>query len=159
MEQGSSHEMVKGNNGTELGPEQEAALKLLTAGKSVVEVAGEMGIHRATLYRWIKTNAVFAAAYNQWHEQMRQVSYSRLMTMAEKAGDALEKALEAGDGKLAMRYFEKMGLAKERAVGPTEAEEVMAEREMEGKRKRMKRKKEIGDIKYEEMQAELMGGM
>ncbi len=135
----------------DLAPEQERALALLAAGKSAAEAAREIGVHRSTLHRWMKGNPAFAAAYNQWHEEMRQTTHSRLLMLAEKATGTLEKAIDAGDGRLAMRYLEKMGLAKDRETGPTEAEEIAAERKMESERKRVKRKKEASDLRMDEI--------
>ncbi len=143
----------------DLRPEQEKALAMLVAGKSVTDVAREIGVHRVTLHRWMKSNPSFAAAFNQWREQMQESAHSRLLMMAEKAADALEKTLEAGDGRLAMRYFEKMGMAREREAGPTEAEEVIAELEIEEMRRSVNRKKEAGDLRLDELQAGLLDGL
>jgi uncharacterized protein with von Willebrand factor type A (vWA) domain len=134
-----------------LGPEQQRALELLLEGKSVVEVAKAVGIHRGSLHRWMKHDAVFVAAYNQWHEQMRDGSHSRLMMIAERATGAVEKAIDAGDGRLALRLLEKMGVVKEREMGPTDAEEIEEQWAMEVKRKNLKRRKEASDMHIEEM--------
>jgi hypothetical protein len=125
----------------DLGPKQVKALELLLKGRPVKEIAKKVRVHRVTLHKWMKRNAAFAAAYNQWHEHMQGSVQSRLMMMGEKAADALEKALERGDGRLAMRYFEKMGFAKEREVGPTNVEEVREQRELTKRKKKMEQRK------------------
>ncbi len=134
----------------DLGPKQVKALELLLKGRPVKEIAKKVRVHRVTLHKWMKRNAAFAAAYNQWHEHMQDSVQSRLMMMGEKAADALEKALESGDGRLAMRYFEKMGFAKEREIGPMNVEEVRQQRELEKKKKEVQRRKMKGQLGSEE---------
>ena len=135
----------------DLKPEQARALALLLAGKSVSEIALEVGVHRVTVHKWMKRHAGFAAAYNQWHEQMRDTAQSRLMMMADKAADALEKALEAGDGRLAMRYFEKMGLVTQSKSGATDVESVKKDQEIARKKKALKQRKAAGALMMAEM--------
>jgi len=135
----------------DLKPEQARALALLLAGNSVSDIAREVGVHRATLHKWMKHHAGFAAAYNQWHGQMREAAQSRLMMMAEKAADSLEKALEAGDGRLAMRYFEKMGLVTQSKSGATDVESIKRDREIARKKKALKQRKAEGELMVAEM--------
>src|ERR1700722_10537908 len=135
------HAMVK-----DLKPEQARALALLLAGCSVSDIAREVGVHRMTIHKWMKGHAGFAAAYNQWHGQMRDAAQSRLMMMAEKAADSLEKALEAGDGRLAMRYFEKMGLVTQSKGEATDVESIKKDREIARKKKALKQRKAAGDL-------------
>jgi hypothetical protein len=135
----------------DLSPAQVRALGLLLAGLGVSEIAREVGVHRVTLHKWMKRHAGFSAAYNQWHEHMRDTAGSRLMMMADKAADALEKAFEAGDGRLAMRYFEKMGLVNRSKAGPTDVELIQKSRELARKKKVLKQRKAAGDLMMEEM--------
>jgi predicted transcriptional regulator len=127
-----------------LPAEQQTALELLVSGKSVAETARLAGVGRATVFRWLKNDPEFGAAYNQWHEQLREGCQSRLMKLTEKATDALEKALEAGDARAALQLLKGMGMIKERKVGPTEPEE--AERVL-----RMEQKKRKKRLNWEEM--------
>ena len=66
--------------------------------------------------------------------------------MAEKAADSLKKALEAGDGRLAMRYFEKMGLVTQSKGGATDVESIKKDREIARKRKALKQRKAAGEL-------------
>ena len=135
----------------DLSPKQLKAMELMLRGKRVKEITKKVRVHRATLHRWAKKNAAFEAAYNQWYEQMRDTGHSRLMMLADTAADALERALAKGDGRLAMRYFEKMGLTKEREIGPTDVEEVRQKRELEKKKKEVERRKAKGEVESEEL--------
>src|ERR1700683_5528484 len=95
-----------------LGSEQEAALAHLLSGKSLVESARFARISRQTLYRWMKEDPVFQAAYNQWQEEMRNSARARLMAMSEKAAKAVETALERGDAKTAMQLLKGLGFLR-----------------------------------------------
>ncbi len=52
--------------------DQQTALEQLVSGMSVTQAAASSDISRATLYRWLKTDPTFRAAYNDWHNQMRK---------------------------------------------------------------------------------------
>src|SRR5271155_929207 len=51
-------------------PEQRRALEMLVGGADVSEVAMEVGKSRTTIYTWLKEDAAFAAAFNQWASQL-----------------------------------------------------------------------------------------
>jgi len=59
--------------------------------------------------------------------------------------------LDRGDERLGLRVLKKLGIAKERAVGLTDAEEIKKERELERKRKDVRRRTAESDLKIEEM--------
>ena len=70
------------------------------------------------------------------------------MTLMEKAR---MRWLDRGDERLGLRVLKKLGIAKERAVGLTDAEEIKKERELERKRKDVRRRTAESDLKIEEM--------
>ena len=119
------------DNGEKLEEKQQAALDLLRIGNSVAETARTTGITRQTIYNWLRHDPVFGAAYNQWHDEMEKSAQSRLLMMTEKAMDAVEKALEAGDARAGLQLLKGMGMFRERVVGPTDAEELRRRNEME----------------------------
>ncbi len=49
-----------------MSPQQQVAIEQLVAGKSLVASATSAGVTRLTLYRWLKSDPVFTAAYNAW---------------------------------------------------------------------------------------------
>ncbi len=135
-----------------LRPEQQqAALELMVSGTPVADAAKEIGVHRATVYAWLKKDAAFAAAHNQWQEQLEMETLSRVKMLMRKATDAVEKSLESGDGKLGLRFLERTGMVKERAVGPTEAAEVERERKVEKRKKDLERRRVEAGIREGEM--------
>jgi len=145
-----------GDEGIEtLAAEQQTALELLLLGKSVAETAKSAGVARQTVHRWLKHDATFRAAYNEWHDQLKESSRSRLLMLTDKATDALEKALEAGDARAALQLLKGMGLIKDEPAGPTDPQEVKKSMEMEEKRRKIALRRERGKLENEDQTAEL----
>jgi len=140
-------------DGEKLPEKQEAALDLLRMGITVAETARTTGVSRRTIYHWLRHDPVFGAAYNQWHDEMEKSAQSRLLMMTEKAMDALEKALEAGDARAALQLLKGMGMFRQRAVGPTEAEEVRKRGEIEREQRRIALKRDEARLSMEDMEA------
>jgi len=138
-----------------LAVDQQTALELLVTGKSITETARSAGVSRTTLYHWLRHDPVFQAAYNQWHDQLEESCRSRLMTLTDKATDAIEKALENGDSRAALQLLKGMGLIGQRKIGPTDAEEIRAKTEMAKEKKRIGVKRDKAELALSEMLAEM----
>jgi Helix-turn-helix domain len=134
-----------------LDGEQQVALELLLMGKSIAETARSTGISRSTVYQWLRKDPVFQAAYNEWHEEMRESSRSRLLMLTDKATEAVEKALESGDAKTAMQLLKAMGMLKDRPAGPTDAEEVTRISGLEKRKRAARREREEARMREEEV--------
>jgi hypothetical protein len=134
-----------------LGVEQQAALELFLTGKTIAETARSAGVSRVAIYRWMKHDAAFQAAYNQWHDQFQESCRSRLQALTDKATDALEKALEAGDARAALQLLKGMGMIKERMPGPTDPEEVEKVLAMDEKRRELKLRRERARLREDEL--------
>ena len=137
-----------------LGAEQQVALESLLMGKSIEETARTTGVSRVEIYRWLKQDAAFQAAYNQWHDQLQESCRSRLQALTDKATDALEKALEAGDARTAMQLLKGMGMIKDRPSGPTDVEEVEHSLAVNEKRKGLRMRRESARVRDEELTAD-----
>jgi transposase-like protein len=140
-----------------LAVEQQAALELLVTGKSITDTARAAGVARSTIYHWLRHDPVFQAAYNQWHDQLEEGCRSRLMTLTDKATDAIEKALENGDARAALQLLKGMGMIRHKIVGLTDAEEIRARDEIQKEKKRIALKRDKGGLVMEDLLAE--GGM
>jgi transposase-like protein len=130
-----------------LAADQQAAMELLVMGKTIAETARSAGVSRTTIYHWLRHDPVFQAAYNQWHDQLEEGCRSRLMTLTDKATDAIEKALENGDARAALQLLKGMGMIRPKVIGPTDAEEARRRMEIE-------RRKRRGRLALDEMEAE-----
>jgi hypothetical protein len=135
-ESGDSNQEMGGEI-IKLGAEQQRALSFLVEGKSLVEPSRICRISRQTLYRWMKEDAAFVAAYNRWCEQMHQSARSRLLGMADKATVAVERALENGDAKAALQLLRGLGVLKEQQAGSGDAGEMKSEMEWENHKRRV----------------------
>jgi len=142
------------DNGEKLEEKQQAALDLLRIGISVAETARTTGITQQTIYNWLRHDPVFGAAYNRWHDEMEKGAQSRLLMMTEKAMDALEKALEAGNARAALQLLKGMGMFRQREVGPTDPEQVRQTMEIERKKKKIALKRDRESLFMENMKAE-----
>jgi hypothetical protein len=115
---------------------QQDALIHLREGKTMSVTAASAGIARMTLYRWLKTDPVFQAAYNQWQEEIEQSCRARMMTLSDKAADTLEVALNGGDARAAVQLLKGLGLIRVRRVRRvTNAEEVERREAIKEKRR------------------------
>jgi AcrR family transcriptional regulator len=140
-----------------LAADQQNAMELLVMGKTIAETARSAGVSRTTIYHWLRHDPVFQAAYNQWHDQLEEGCRSRLLTLTDKATDAIEKALENGDARAALQLLKGMGMIRHKIVGPTDAEEIRARDEIRKEKKRIALKRDKGGRIMEDLLAE--GGM
>jgi transposase-like protein len=142
-------------DGEKLEEKQQAALDLLRIGNSVAETARTTGITRQTIYNWLRHDPVFQAAYNRWHDEMEKSAQYRLLMMTEKAMDALEKALEAGNARAALQLLKGIGMLRERAVGPIDPEQVRQTMELERQKQNVALRRERQSIYIENLKAEV----
>jgi hypothetical protein len=95
----------------ELTPAQEKVLAALLAGRSVTDAATAGEVDRTTVHRWLKEDFGFQAALNRSRRQLREAMHSRLMALAEKAAETVERAISAdGDSKTALALLKRLGL-------------------------------------------------
>jgi hypothetical protein len=133
----STQVVVRKDANIQVGIEQQQVLELLLAGKSVASTAAAAGVSRATIYRWLKHDPVFLAAYNQWHDQIQESCRSRLMLLQEKAIDTVERTLEKGDGKVAMQLLKGMGVIGAKPVGAIDAQEASERIDLDKEKRRV----------------------
>jgi AcrR family transcriptional regulator len=157
---GEQDQLAEAANGGDAGEEasvemslstkQQAALELLVAGRSVAETAREVGVARATMFRWLKSDAHFQAAYNRWQHEVQSSCCSRLMAMMDKAVDVIDMSLMTNNASIAMQLLRGMGMIKERAAGATESMEVLKRQIVERGRRDIALKREAAEVAAEE---------
>ena len=75
-----------------LGQEQLAAIELLLRGVSVPQAAEELGVHRATIYRW-RADAPFRDELNRRQQELRRLAAERLTALLDPAINVLVSEL------------------------------------------------------------------
>jgi hypothetical protein len=119
--------LMVGDQNEELGSAQQMALAALRSGQSFARAAEGAGVHRATVFRWVKSDPRFAAAYNAWKGELAASAQVRLLKLADKAVDVVEKALEKGNEKVAMKMLRHLAVLRRPRVGTTDAEALAVE--------------------------------
>jgi len=93
-----------------LTAQQIAAIGQLAQGQSISAAARIAGVHRGTVHRWINEDQDFRAAYEHVRAQMLDATYSRLLTLADKAITTIGKAIKRGDVTVSMNLVKALGL-------------------------------------------------
>lgn len=134
-----------------LSPAQRTAIEKLTSGHTMVDSAAAAGVGRATLYRWLKNEPAFQAAFNAWQHDAVATARGRLLALTDIAVTAVGKAMQRGDGRLALKVLERMGIAERPTPGPTDAEEVKREQVMEKRGREIVWRKAQSEMALDEM--------
>lgn len=134
----------------ELTRAQHAALSALTAGKSIRAAAGAAGVHRVTVARWLHDDPRFRAAYNAWRQELVDLSRARLLQTAVLATLAVRKAIERGDGRLALALLDRLGLTTEEVSdpGPADAEVLRDEMAVRAEERRIAIRERVHRFRY-----------
>jgi len=113
-----------------LTAQQDTVLAALLTGKSVTAAAGEAGIARQTVHRWLASDADFIAAYNRGRREIAAAHAVRLLAMCGQALDVLDGAIAAGDARVALAVLKGAGVLGGDAaqiVGSSDPDEVRDE--------------------------------
>jgi transposase len=133
----------------ELDEPQQAALTALRAGQSFALAAEMAGVHRATVFRWVKRDPYFAAAFNAWKSELQASAEVRLLKLTDKAVDVVEKALERGDEQVAMKMLRQLQVMRRTKVGATDGETMKVEMDLQEKRRHRSQTREMARIMLE----------
>jgi hypothetical protein len=92
-----------------LSDEQQRALGLITQGISIADAGQQLGIHRGTIYRWLKADPYFRAAYNAWQLEQKESCRAALVKAAGEAVDRVIKSIPM-NSKLAWQVIKELGI-------------------------------------------------
>ncbi len=92
-----------------LTPQQVTALEQLLSGGTVTAAAGAAQIDRSTLHRWLKEDYVFQARLNQLKRELVEAVEARLLTIVQKATQAVENAVDEGNLVASLAVLKGMG--------------------------------------------------
>ena len=134
-----------------LTPAQRTAIEKLTSGHTLVDSATAAGVNRTTLYRWLKHDPEFQAAFNAWQQDVMATARGRLLALTDTAVTAVGKAMLQGDGRLALKLLERMGIAEPPQPGATDVDELKREQTLERKKQEIARRQEEDRVILEEM--------
>lgn len=122
-----------------LTPQQEAAVDLLAAGRTVTDAAEAIGVVRQTVSGWLNQHPGFRAALNARRRDLWAEHSDRLRGLLPKALDVLAVGLEGGSLQAAVAVLKAAGLHGLNApAGPTTAEDVEIEERLREGDRRMK---------------------
>ena len=93
-----------------LSEKQYQAIDLILQGLTDEEVASRIGASRQTVNKWKNKNPVFIAELNRRRKEIHDASRDKLIRLASKAIDTLEKEVEAGNWKVALEVLKMAGL-------------------------------------------------
>jgi len=114
---------------SDLTGKQLAAIPLLATGSHYTEVARAVGVDKRTVWSWRKKPA-FVAALNAEMLSIREAAQARLLSLANKAFDALERTLVETDNDNARIAAVKLVLERLEVTMPgaaaDEAEEAQS---------------------------------
>ena len=112
-----------------LSEDQQRALGLLTEGTPIREVGQQLGIHRGTIYRWLKSDPYFRAAYNAWQLEQQESCRAALIKAAERAVARVIEMIPV-DAQLAWRVIKEMGILARPPRRPLSTDPSRVEREI-----------------------------
>ncbi len=98
-------------------PAQALALEALLAGRTVTDAAAAAGVARQTVHRWLADDLGFGATFNARRHELRDAAQARLLGMAGRAADAVEKAITAGNLRASLALLKALGLLAPPRIG------------------------------------------
>lgn len=117
--------------GESLSAQQLQALDALLKGETVSKAAGDAGVDRSTVHRWLREDYHFLAEFNRGRRELQQALLTRLLRLAEDATASVEKAVKAGDARSSVALLRGLGLLSGEApcIGPGDPEVLRANAE------------------------------
>ncbi len=114
-----------------LSPPQRIAIEKMTSGDTLIDAADAAGVSRMTLYRWLKQDPRFAAAYNAWQQDVLATARGRLLALTDTAVTTVGNAMRSGDARAALVVLKAMGIMERPTPGPTEPDDVRRAQKIE----------------------------
>jgi hypothetical protein len=114
-----------------LTPPQRTAIILLTSGHTLVASATAAGVNRTTLYRWLKGDSAFLAAFNAWQKDVIDTARGRILALSDLAVNTVAKAMTKGDASTAMKVLGAIGALDRVAPGSTDPDEIKRVQKLE----------------------------
>jgi len=136
---------------------QVQTLTLLMEGEQIREAAKKAGVGKTTLYRWIKEDPQFRAAFNAWELEQLELDRITLRRCGKKVVAKIERMIDM-DEKLALAVARELGLFKPqkyRAINPLQARYEIALEQWEHEEMMERKANQHLDSKKQRMLLEL----
>jgi hypothetical protein len=119
---------------------QQIALEQLLGGATMTAAANAASVDRSTVWRWQQHDANFIAELNRRRSELRAAHEARLGSLVDRALTAVEKALESGDARIALRVLRGVGLLDGASpeIGPSDPDQVVYEAERAERKRHFK---------------------
>jgi hypothetical protein len=89
---------------------QHTVLQQLLLGKTATQAAEIADVDRSTVYRWMREDYQFIAAYNRARQDLFDAAHTRLLKLGEAAIETIETRLTRGDSRVAIMVLRGLGL-------------------------------------------------
>jgi AcrR family transcriptional regulator len=109
---------------------QHKALALIADGQAIAETAKQIGVNRGTIYRWMRSDARFRAAYNGWQAEQRESCRAVMLQCGQLAAKKILGMVEY-DWSLAWKVVKELGLFKDAGNLTIDPQHVQQEIEIE----------------------------
>ena len=129
-----------------LTAKQERALDHLLAGETITAAAKAVNADPSTLHRWLRENPLFQATFNQRRRELQEAHQTKLASIATKALQTVEQAVENGDVGTSMKLLTGLGLLSGEAprIGPEDPRDV--ERHLRSREERWDDRKRMDEL-------------
>jgi hypothetical protein len=126
----------------DLSDAQRIAIQMMLSGESLVASASAAGVTRMTLYRWLKHDAHFQAAYNAWQQDATIGARTKLLALADRAVNTVANAVHH-DARLALHLLKAMGMLHRPVEGSTDPKEIEERMAIDRRMAEIKRSEEL----------------
>jgi len=114
-----------------LTPTQRRAITLLAGGRSIKSAALTLGVHRATVHRWLSEDHAFRAVYHTWKAEVQESAQAQLLSLSNAAVKTFRQAIRMGDLRAAAMLLKGLSILSPSASGPRDPEESRRRAEIE----------------------------
>ena len=120
----------------QLTAQQRYAMEKISSGHSMIQAALAAGVHRTTLYRWLREDPDFQAAFNTWQLDAMTTARGRLIALTHSAVTTLGNSIASGNTHASLTLLKSLGLLKTFKPGQTDPETLQTQAELEATRQR-----------------------
>lgn len=115
-----------------LSRQQRQVLQVISVGDSIALAAAHARVCRTTVYRWLRTDVAFRAAYSAWQQEVLNSAQSRLLEALDDAVTTIRDAVAEGNTELAMKLIQGFSALRRPEPNPMEDAYLLREAFLSG---------------------------